>query len=65
MMQVKSIADSEEEQSESSKNITSLVNEVSGIAQNNSGMISEIDGEISGLLKKSEELLALVSELRK
>jgi methyl-accepting chemotaxis protein len=64
MMQVQSIASSEEEQSESSKVITSLVNEVSGLARNNSGMISEIDDEISGLHKKAEELLALVSELK-
>ena len=64
MIQMQSIAESVQQQSESSKSITSLVNDVSGIAQNNSGMIASIDNELKGLLNKSEELLSLVSELR-
>ena len=64
MIQVQSIAESVEQQSDSSKNITALVNDVSGIAENNSNMISKIDDEIKGLQRKSEELLSLVSELK-
>ena len=64
MMQVQSIAESVQHQSQSTNNITALVNDVSGIAQNNSGRIAMIDDEIKGLLKKAEELLNLVSELR-
>ncbi|MCL1817710.1 MAG: methyl-accepting chemotaxis protein [Spirochaetaceae bacterium] len=65
MLQVQSIAESVQRQSDSSKNITSLVNDVSGIAHNNSGMITQIDVELKGLLNKSEELLTLVSELKR
>jgi methyl-accepting chemotaxis protein len=65
MIQVKSIAESVQQQSQSSKSITSLINDVSGIARSNSDMISKVDDELKGLLKKSEELLALVSELRR
>jgi methyl-accepting chemotaxis protein len=65
MIQVQAIAESVEQQSESSKAITSLVNDVSGIARDNSLMITQVDEELKGLLKKSEELLALVSELRR
>ena len=64
MMQVQSIAESVQEQSRFSENITSLVNDVSGIAQNNSGRISQVDEELKRLLKKSGELLALVTELK-
>jgi methyl-accepting chemotaxis protein len=64
MIQVHSIARSVQEQAESTKSITSLVNDVSGIATDNSALISQVDGELKGLLKKSEELLGLVSELR-
>jgi methyl-accepting chemotaxis protein len=64
MIQVRSIAGSVQEQSESANSITSLVNDVSGIATENSLLISQVDGELKGLLKKSEELLTLVSELR-
>jgi methyl-accepting chemotaxis protein len=65
MIQVQSIAGSVQEQSESTKAITSLVNDVNGIASDNSGLIGQVDGELKGLLTKSEELLALVSELRR
>jgi methyl-accepting chemotaxis protein len=64
MLQVQSIAESVQEQSESTKSITALVNDVSGIATDNSTLISQVDEELKGLLKKSEELLSLVSELR-
>jgi methyl-accepting chemotaxis protein len=64
MNQVQSIAASVEQQSESSKAITSLVNDVSGIALENSALVSKVDEELKGLLHKSEELLELVSELR-
>ena len=64
MIQVQSIADSVRQLSVSSKSVTSLVNDVSGIAQNNSGMLTHIDDELKGLLTKSEELLSMVSELR-
>jgi methyl-accepting chemotaxis protein len=64
MIQVQAIAGSVEQQSESSKAITSLVNDVSGIATDNSALVSQVDKELKGLLKKSEELLELVSELR-
>jgi methyl-accepting chemotaxis protein len=64
MIQVHSIAQSVQEQSESTKSITALVNDVSGIATDNGTLIDQVDGELKGLLKKSEELLGLVSELR-
>ncbi|MDR3337705.1 MAG: methyl-accepting chemotaxis protein [Treponema sp.] len=64
MIQVQAIAESVEQQSESSKGITSLVNDVSGIARDNNQMITQVDEELKGLLRKSEELLTLVSELR-
>jgi methyl-accepting chemotaxis protein len=64
MIQIRFIAGSVQEQSESTRSITSLVNDVSGIATENSVLIGQVDGELKGLLKKSEELLTLVSELR-
>jgi len=64
MIQVQSIAESVQQLSQSSTNVTSLVNDVSGISQNNSGMLTMIDNELKGLLTKSEELLHMVSELR-
>ena len=64
MIQVQSIAESVQQLSLSSQNVTSLVNDVSGIAQSNSGMLTHIDDELKGLLKKSEDLLFMVSELK-
>jgi methyl-accepting chemotaxis protein len=64
MLQVQSIAAAVEQQSESSRSITALVNDVNGIASNNSQLISQVDSSFKGLLKKSEELMELVSELR-
>ncbi|AEF80656.1 methyl-accepting chemotaxis protein [Leadbettera azotonutricia] len=65
MIQVQSIAASVEQQSDSSKAITSLVNDVSGIATDNNTLVTQVDQELKGLLRKSAELLELVSELRK
>jgi methyl-accepting chemotaxis protein len=65
MIQVQSIAEGVEQQSNSSKAVTSLVNDVSGIAGNNSQLITRVDEELRTLLHKSTELLDLVSELRK
>ena len=65
MLQVQSIAESVQQLSRSSVSVTSLVNDVSGIAQGNSGMLTQIDNELKGLLTKSEELLSMVSELKK
>ena len=64
MEQMQSIAESVQQLSQTSKSITSLVNDVSGIAENNNGRLTQIDGEINGLLKKSEEMLTIVTELR-
>jgi methyl-accepting chemotaxis protein len=64
MIQVQSIAGLVEQQLGSSKAVTSLVTDVSGIAKDNSVLVSQVDGDLKGLLKKSEELLVLVQELR-
>jgi methyl-accepting chemotaxis protein len=64
MIQVQSIAASVEQQSDSSKAITSLVNDVSGIATDNNTLVTQVDQELKGLLHKAAELLGLVSELR-
>jgi methyl-accepting chemotaxis protein len=65
MLQVQSIASAVEQQSASSKAITCLMNDVSGIALNNNKAISMVDEELHTLKKKSAELLDLVSELRR
>jgi methyl-accepting chemotaxis protein len=65
MRQVQAIAAAVEEQSVSSKAVTSLVNDVNGIAVDNNKLISEVDQELQALLGKSNELLNLVSELRR
>jgi methyl-accepting chemotaxis protein len=65
MLQVQSIASAVEQQSASSEAITSLVNDVSGIALNNNKAISKVDEELQALKRKSAELLDLVSELRR
>jgi methyl-accepting chemotaxis protein len=64
MLKVSSIAASVEQQSESSRAVTSLVNDVSGIASHNSELISKVDESLKNLLHKSMELKDLVSELR-
>jgi methyl-accepting chemotaxis protein len=64
MVKVKSIAMAVEQQSESSRSVTSLVTDVSGIASHNSELISLVDTSLKNLLQKSTELKDLVSELR-
>jgi hypothetical protein len=64
MLQVQAIAAAVEQQSASSTAITSLVNDVSGIARENDQLVTQVDEELHSLLYKSTELLNLVSELR-
>jgi methyl-accepting chemotaxis protein len=64
MLQVQAIAQSVQEQSTSSAKVSSLVDEVSGIARDNGKLVSQVDGEIRGLFQKSAELLELVSGMR-
>jgi methyl-accepting chemotaxis protein len=64
MIQVQSIATAVEQQSVSSKSITTLVNDVSGIAMDNNGLVTKVDDELKSLMQKATELLDLVSEFR-
>ena len=64
VIQVQSIASAAEQQSGSSKDVTSLVNNVSGIASINSQLISQVDISLKSLSRKSTELKQMVSELR-
>jgi methyl-accepting chemotaxis protein len=64
MLQVQSIASAAEEQSVSSKEISSLVNEVNGIAMENHKLVTRVDEELQGLRRKSAELMELVSGLK-
>jgi methyl-accepting chemotaxis protein len=64
MLQVQSIAEAMEEQSNSSKAATNLVNEVNGIAVDNVKLATQVDEDLHVLLDKSEELLKLVSHLQ-
>ncbi|GHV45937.1 methyl-accepting chemotaxis protein [Spirochaetia bacterium] len=64
MIKVRSIASAVELQSGSTKSITSLVTDVSGIAGENSALVTQVDADLKTLLHKSKELLDLVSELR-
>ncbi|MDR2480207.1 MAG: methyl-accepting chemotaxis protein [Treponema sp.] len=64
MVKVQSIAASVEQQSESSKAVTSLVTDVSGIASHNSDLITTVDSSLKNLMRKSVELKDMVSELR-
>jgi methyl-accepting chemotaxis protein len=64
MLKVQSIAVSVEHQSESSRAVTSLVNDVNGIASHNSELISRVDNSLKNLFRKSTELKDLVLELR-
>jgi methyl-accepting chemotaxis protein len=63
-LQVQSIAEAVEEQSNSSKVATDLVNEVSGIAMDNVKLATQVGDDLHVLLGKSEELLKLVSHLQ-
>jgi methyl-accepting chemotaxis protein len=64
MIKVQSIAQAVEQQSASSKAITSLVTGVSGIAGENNQLVTLVDAELKSLLGKSTELMNLVSELK-
>ena len=64
MLQVQSIASAAEQQSASSKAVSSLVNNVSGIASINSQLISQVDVSLKSLFLKATELKDMVSELR-
>ncbi|MDR0723249.1 MAG: methyl-accepting chemotaxis protein [Treponema sp.] len=64
MIQVQSIAALVDQQSASSKAVVSLVNDVSGITQNNEQLVTQVDEELQTLFHKSQELLNLVSEVR-
>jgi methyl-accepting chemotaxis protein len=64
MLKIQSIAAAVEQQSSSSKAITSLVTDVSGIAGENNSLVIQVDKDLKNLLHKSEELLGLVTELK-
>jgi methyl-accepting chemotaxis protein len=64
MIKIQSIAAAVEQQSDSSKAITSLVTDVSGIAGENNSLVTQVDQDLKNLLRKSEELLSLVAELK-
>jgi methyl-accepting chemotaxis protein len=64
MLQVQSIAQAVEEQSASSRTVTSLVGEVNGIALDNQQLVTRVDEELQGLRRKSAELMELVSGLK-
>jgi methyl-accepting chemotaxis protein len=64
MIQVQSIAAAAEQQSAASKAVGTLVNDVSGIAMDNSKLAVKVDEGLKTLLGKSTELLDLVSELK-
>jgi methyl-accepting chemotaxis protein len=61
MIQVQSIAVLVEQQSASSKAVASLVNDVSGIAQDNDQLVTQVDEELRILFHKSKELLNLAN----
>jgi hemerythrin-like metal-binding protein len=62
-LQVQSIASASEQQLASSKAVTSLVDEVSGIAVANDKLVNQVNEELHSLIEKSTGLLDLVSEL--
>ncbi|MDR3192484.1 MAG: methyl-accepting chemotaxis protein [Treponema sp.] len=64
MIKIQSIAAAVEQQSDSSKTITTLVTEVSGIAGENNSLVAQVDKDLKNLLHRSEELLGLVAELK-
>jgi methyl-accepting chemotaxis protein len=64
MLQVRSILEKAEEHAASSRAVTSLVNEVNGIASENDRLVTRADGELKTLLEKSRGLMELVAELK-
>ena len=63
--QVQSIAAAVEQQSASSSAVSALVGDVSSIASDNAELVVRADNELHSLVRKSGELLELVSQLRK
>ncbi|MCL1927499.1 MAG: methyl-accepting chemotaxis protein [Treponema sp.] len=64
MIRVHSILEKAEEQAGSSRAVTSLVNEVNGIASENDRLVTLADGDLRALLEKSTGLMELVAELK-
>jgi methyl-accepting chemotaxis protein len=64
MIEVRAIAGAVHQQSSATTEITLLVNNVSGIAADNNKLVYRVEEEVKVLLKKSEELLKLVAELK-
>ena len=64
MIRVHSILQRAEEQAGSSRAVTSLVNEVNGIASENDRLVTLADGDLRALLEKSTGLMELVAELK-
>jgi methyl-accepting chemotaxis protein len=64
MLKSQSIAVAVEQQSGSSKAITTLVTDVNGVAGENSSLVIQVDKDLKNLSLKSEELLNLVAELK-
>jgi methyl-accepting chemotaxis protein len=64
MLKIQSIAAAVEQQSGSSKAITTLVTDVNGIAGENNSLVIQVDKDLKNLSLKSEELLNLVAELK-
>ncbi|MDR3333936.1 MAG: methyl-accepting chemotaxis protein [Treponema sp.] len=64
VLHVQSIAEAVEEQSSSSNTAGTLVNEVSSIAVDNVKLATQVDAELHDVLRKSTELLELVSRLQ-
>ncbi|GHV84002.1 methyl-accepting chemotaxis protein [Spirochaetia bacterium] len=64
MLQVEQIVQAAAQQSGSSVEVRALVGDVSGIAQENSSLVNEVDGKLRLLLGKSKELMELVRELK-
>ncbi len=62
--QVQAIAAAVEQQSASSSAVASLVGEVSAVATENDTLVSKADEDLHMLVRKSGELLELVTELR-
>jgi methyl-accepting chemotaxis protein len=64
MIEVRAIAGAVHQQSSAATEITSLVNNVSGIVADNNKLVSRVEEEVKVLFKKSEELLGFVAELK-
>ncbi|MDR1625747.1 MAG: bacteriohemerythrin [Spirochaetia bacterium] len=65
MHQVESIAHAVVAQSSASGEVTALVNEINGIAENNGALSTRMAEDLQALLENSQGLLSLVSELQR